>query len=58
MGGAIAAAVLMTVETGDPHARVLAPSIRGQVELLLRKGREQRRNPSSFFGFSNPLKSA
>jgi len=37
---------------------VLAPSIRGQVELLLRKGREQRRNPSSFFGFSNPLKSA
>ena len=54
MGGAIAAAVLMTVDTGDPQARVRAPSIRSQVELLLRKGREQQAQPAKLLRSQQP----
>ena len=53
--GPVGVAVLVTVEARDPEARVLAPPIRGRVELLLWERGQQEAQPLELLRVQDPI---
>jgi len=55
VGGAVGVAVDVAVEAGDAPAGLLRPAVVGQVELLLRRGRDQQPEALKLLGVENAV---